>query len=342
MALTERDIKMYSVILLVVLLGVLAFFIIKPVLLSIIGGLILAYVFFPIYKVIQKRIRSRNIAAALVSIIVLVIIIVPVWLLAPLMVQQAFEFFQFSQNIDLTSFISNLIPSASVQLQSQINLAIANALGKIGSILVNGLVNLLVNFAAVFLHLLLVAFVFFFTLRDSEKLRDFASGLSPIAKRKEKILIKQFKDITQSIIFGQIVIGLLQGIFSGIGLLVFGVPNALMLTIIATILSIIPVIGPSLLYFPVTIYLFTIGNPLIGLSYLIYNLVIVSTLDNFVRAHLIARKSQISSVVALVGMIGGLFIFGVLGLILGPLILAYFITFLRAYKERNLTSFFSS
>ena len=73
--------------------------------------------------------------------------------------------------------------------------------------------------------------------------------------------------------------------------------------------------------------------------YLIYNVLIVSTFDNILRSYIVSKKTDISPAIIMVGMIGGLFIFGVLGLIIGPLILAYFVTFLRAYKEKKLGSY---
>lgn len=341
MTLTENDVKSYSIIVLIAFLGILTFFIIKPIILSIFGGLILAYIFLPLYKRIERLVKNKTLAAALVSIIVLMIIIIPIWLLAPIMIDQAFEFFKFSQNSQIAEALINLFQNSSPQFQSQITAAINVAFSKVSSFIIDTIIGILSNFAVVALHLFLVAFVFFFTLRDSDKLKEFATGLSPLNKTKEKLLVKQFNDITQSIIYGQIITGLIQGIFVGVGLLLFKVPNSLLLTILATILSIIPMIGPAFVYIPTAIYLIAAGDPIVGFVYLIYNLIIVSTLDNFIRAHLVARRSSIPPVLALIGMIGGLFIFGFLGLIIGPLIIGYFITFLKAYKEKTLSSFFA-
>jgi predicted PurR-regulated permease PerM len=179
-------------------------------------------------------------------------------------------------------------------------------------------------------------------LKEEETLREFVSGLSPLNKTHEKTLIKQFSDITKTLIYGQFVIGLVQGIFAGIGFFVFKVPNALVLTVAAIVFSLIPVIGPSPVYIPVAIIMLLSGNPVIAIIFLIYNILVVSTVDNILRINLISRKTKMSQVIVLIGMIGGLFIFGVLGLILGPLILAYFITFLEAYKNRTLASLFST
>lgn len=342
MEINEKDIKKFSLILLVVALAVLTFLIVKPIIISILGGLILAYVFFPVYKFLTKFVKYEWLAAGIVSIIALALIFVPLWFLTPMVVQQTFQLFQTTQDLDIRGLIVKILPTASEQLISQIDITLNNALGKITTSVLNKLVDFLVNFTTVALQLLLVAFVFFFALKDESKFREFISGLSPLNKIQEVKLVQQFKDMTSSIINGHVIAGILQGILAGVGFLVFGVPNALVLTVIAIIFGVIPLIGVGLIYIPVTIYLFVQGQQQLALIYLIYNLLFVSSLEHFIKTFFISKKTKISQVIVLIGMVGGFFLFGILGLILGPLILAYFITFLKAYKERTLSSLFAS
>lgn len=339
MAITEKDIKKISLIVLLVILAILAFLIIRPVLLSILAGLILAYLFLPIYKYSLRWIKSKTLSAALVSITLLALIAIPLWFLLPMISQQVFELFRMSQNLDITGITRTIFPGASDQFVAQVDATLKNSISKITSSILNSIVDLLLNFATISLHLLLVAFVFFFSLKDSEKLKNFSSGLLPLGKNQEKQFVKQFRDITHSILYGQVVAGIVQGGLAALALFTFGVPNALLLSVIALILSVIPVIGPSFVYIPVTIYLIVLGDPLLATGYLLFNLLIVSSIDNIFRSHFVSRKTNLSQAIILIGMIGGLFLFNILGLIIGPLILAYFITFLRAYKEKTISSF---
>ncbi|MEK6855086.1 MAG: AI-2E family transporter [Nanoarchaeota archaeon] len=341
MDLTEKDVKRISLILLIASLTVLVFLILRPVVLSIISGLILAYVFLPAHRWIKKYVKYINLSAGIVSIFIIVLILVPFWFILPVIVQQVFDIFQFSQNIDIQGFMSKLFPTISQQIIAQTTLTINNAITKLSSSLLNSLVDILVDFPRISLNVFLVVFVFFFTLRDEEKLSEFTSGLSPLNKLQERNLVKQFKDITNSLVYGQFLIGLVQGILAGIGFIAFGIPNALVLTVLAVILGVIPIVGPGLVYIPATFYLSYSTNPTIAIIFLAYNIIFVSTLDNLIRAHLISRKTDISQVIILIGMIGGLLVFGFLGLIIGPLVLAYFITFLKAYKEKTLSSLFA-
>jgi predicted PurR-regulated permease PerM len=342
MALTEKDTKKILFVTLLVLLAILAFFIVKPVLLSVLGGLILAYLFLPVHKFLVKYLKSPLLSAIIVSTLLLAIIILSLWFLLPLISQEVFSLYKGSQQLDLTSLMQTIFPSASEQFISQVDLTVGNALNKVTSSIISSMVNLLLNFATVSLQLLLVAFVFFFSLKDADKLKSFASGLLPLHRTQEIKLSQQFEDITKSILYGQIVAGSIQGLLAALALYLFHIPNALFLSFLAFILSILPVIGPGFIYVPVTIYLIVSGNPLAAIGFFLFNIIIVSPIESLFRAHFVSKKTNLSQAIVLIGMIGGIFMFSVLGLIIGPLVFAYVITFLRAYKDKTISSFFES
>ncbi|MBI2452469.1 AI-2E family transporter [Candidatus Pacearchaeota archaeon] len=340
MKFTETDLRRFSLLLLIILLGILVFFIVKPIFFAIVAGLILAYVFFPVYSFILRIFRYKTISAIIVCVCVLLMIILPLWFLIPLIIQRVFDLFLLSQKLDVGTLIKDFLPTASDQLVNQISLTADNAVSKLSSFVISSFTDFLLNFGNTLLKIVLVAFVFFFALRDSEELTEFISGISPINKAHERVLVKQFKDITDSIVYGQIVIGIVQGILAGLGLFLFDVPNALVLTLLAVILSIIPLIGPAFVYIPIAIYLLATSTPTLAITYILYNLLLVSTIDNIMRIYFVSKKAQLSQVIALIGMVGGLLVFGLLGLLIGPLIIAYFITFLKAFKEKTLSTLF--
>ena len=342
MEITDKDAKRVVLLLLFIALVVLTFLIVRPVIFSIFTGLILAYIFFPVYKLVKKVVKWEGLAAAIVSIIVLLIILIPLWFLVPVIIQQIFGVFQSTQEINVQGFLSQILPTASEQVISQVDLTIKNSISKITSSVLNSLVEILSNFAALLLQAVIVAFVFFFALKDEAKFREFALQISPLNKNQEKGLGPQFKNTTNSIINGHVVAGIIQGILAGLGFLIFGVPNAVLLTILAIVLGIAPLIGPGLIYVPASIYLIITGHPTSALIFLLYNILIVSTVDNLFRIYFVSRKTDLSQVMILIGMLGGLLVFGILGLIIGPLVLGYFITLLEAYKNKTLSSFFST
>ncbi len=340
MVIVDKDIKKFSIAILILLLGVLAFLIVKPIILSIIGGLLLAYIFMPIFRRINKSINNRTFSAIVVSIIGIVIIFIPLWFIIPTLMQEVFEIFQLSQKLNIYGFIQTIFPNATDQVISQMSITLNSFVSKISSGILDSLVSFLLDLPTVLLHLAVIAFVFFFSLRDADKLKDFMSGLSPLKKDQEAILVKKFRDITDSIIYGQVIVGIVQGILAGVGLIIFKVPNAFVLSALAVVASIIPNLGPAIIWVPVAVYLIAFGNPVAAVAYLVYNILIVSFADNLLRVYIISKKTDLPAGIVFVSMIGGLFVFGILGLILGPLIIAYFLTFLQAYKAKTLSSMF--
>ncbi len=341
MDLTEHDVRRFSLLFVILALGVLTFFIIKPVLFSIIAGLVLSYMFAPVYEKLHSKMKSRNGSALLTSSVIIIVIVIPIWFIAPILLRQIFDMFSSSQGLNVQSIIQSLFPTFAPQQAAQFALALDSFIGKIVSTALGFLNNLFLDIPVISLHLILMFFVFFFALRDSDKLSEFISGLSPFTKGKEKVIVKQFKDVTDAVIYGQIIVGIVQGGLAGLGLLIFGVENVLVLTVLAIFLSILPILGPFIIWIPVAIYLFISGNIGAGIGYLIYNIVVVSLVDNILRTYLISRKTSLSPAIIFVSMVGGLLVFGVLGFLLGPLIVSYFLMFLKSFKERTLQSLIS-
>jgi predicted PurR-regulated permease PerM len=341
MALTNKDIKRIFVASLLIILAIVSFLIIKPILLSIISGLLLAYIFSPTYKKFYKLFKEGNTTAFAVCILIFLIIIVPLWFLLPTIINQTFELFNIAQNIDFVNLVSKIFPNSTPKFQRDTASIIVGFIGKITSTSLDSLLAIVTNLPTTLLHLAVIIFVFFFSLRDQKELKEFISGISPFKKEKEIVLVKRFKEITSSLIFGYVIIGIIQGIVLGIGLILFGFPRAITLTFISIFASILPMIGPWLVWIPVTIIMISQGDYNLAIGFALYSGILVSSIDNFLRSYIIAKKTGTSSVIVLIGMIGGLFVFGILGLIIGPLVLSYLILFLRAYKDKTLSDMFS-
>jgi len=341
MNINEKDVKKVFAAGSVIILLALVFLLIKPIILPIITGLILSYIFFPLYRKINLYVKNKTFAASLVCIIIILAIILVLIFTLPLVLRQISEIFLYSQKIEMQKFVSAVFPSASEQFIFQTSLS----LEKFTENIITGVRKSVIDFAfdipTILLNLFVMSFVFFFSLRDAEKLKSFARGLSPLSEAKEKVIVNHFKDVTAAVIYGQIIVGIIQGLLAGLGFVIFGVKNALVLTVLAVFFSIIPFVGPGLIWIPVTIYLFSTSTSGIAIGFLLYNLIIVSVVDNILRSYIVSRKTKLSPAVVLVGMLGGIIPFGIIGLIIGPLLLAYLITLLEAYKDKTLYSLFS-
>lgn len=318
------------------LLIVLSFFLLKPILLSIIVGIILAFIFNPLYDLLHKFTKSKNLSASLMCFLLILLIVLPLWFLTPTLIKQSIKIYTSSQQIDFVTPIKNIFPSlfASEEFSAEIGSIIHSFVTKMTNALMNSLSQLILNFPGLFLQFLVVFFTFFFVLRDKEQLIAYIKSLLPFSKDIETKLFESSKGITSSVIYGQVIIGIIQGLIVGLGFFIFGVPNALILTLLASLAGIFPIIGTTLIWIPVIIYLFIAGNTFPALGVAIFG-VISSSIDNFIRPIIVSKRTKIHSSLILIGMIGGLFFFGILGFILGPLILAYLLIILEIYRNKK-------
>jgi len=255
-----------------------------------------------------------------------------------MILDQAFKIYVSAQQIDFTASLKSIFPSlfASEQFSAEAGAMIHSFVSSAGNSLLDWLSKIILNFPTILLHSLVVFFTFFFALRDKEKISRYLMSLSPFSKDIEKKLFHASKGITSSVLYGQVILGIAQGIVVAIGFFLFGVPNAFILALLATIAGILPIVGPMLLWIPVVIFLLIDGNNVAAIGVLMFGLV-GSNVDTILRPLFVSKMTKIHSAVVLIGMIGGLFLFGVLGLILGPLILSYLLIILEVYRDKSPT-----
>jgi len=318
------------------LLAVLTFFLVRPILMSIVAGVLLAFLFNPIYNLMFKISRSKNISATLICILLLLIILIPLWLFVPKMLDQTFNIYLAAQKIDFAQILQQILPNvfSSPEFSSQVSSITSSFISKTVNSILNGFSEIILNLPTVLLQVLVVAFTFFFVLRDKEEITDYLKSLLPFPKEVEKKLFDSSREITFSVIYGHFAVGILQGLIVGLGLLIFGVPNALFLTTLACLAAIIPVLGTPVIWIPVAIYLFISGNSAGMWGMLGFGL-FSSTIDNFLRPWIISKRAKLNTLLATIGMVGGLFVFGFMGLLLGPLILAYLVIVIDVFRDKK-------
>ena len=332
----EADFRKIITVILLILLIVLSFFIVKPILISIIIGLILVFIFSPVYDWLNKYIKIKIISMILIIFFIVTIIFLPLWFLTPLLIKEAFAIFQAAQNVDFITPLQSVFPSlfASEQFSVEIGNILASFTTKITHSALDSLTNIILNFPTLLLQITVVLFTFFFALRDKDKLFEYVKTLMPFSKDVQEKLLKYTSGITSSLIYGQFFIGIIQGLTLGIGLFIFRVPNALFFTVLAMIAGVLPIVGTAIIYIPVAIYFFIIGDMFSAWGIIAFG-IISSSVDNFLRPLIVSRKTKINSGIILISMIGGLFFFGVLGLLLGPLIISYLLILLEVYRKKT-------
>jgi predicted PurR-regulated permease PerM len=202
----------------VLILGlfVLAGIIIKPLIFAIISGILLAYILYPFYSWVLKKLKKEFLSALLVCLILLIAILSSTVLIFSSLINQAISLYFTLQNIDLSEALINILPnflstefSSTIagSLNTFISKALAYSLSKSG--------DFILNLPVILLQLFVAIFIFFFALKDGKKAIDYLKSLDLLEKENQEKFFLQFKNITYSVLVGQIVVGIIQGLIAG-------------------------------------------------------------------------------------------------------------------------------
>lgn len=336
--LESKDIKRVVVAALILAIFTLTFFILKPIIMPIIFGLLFSYVFGPVYKAIQKIVKNKSIATLLLVLSIILIVTIPIFYFVPSIVNQAFEVYVMMQNLNLTEIIGNFVKG---DIAATLAINLDSIIGQFFTAFLNQFKSVLINLPSLAFQFAVFLFTFYFATRDADELGSYIRSLSPFSKATETRFLQEFRGITNAIVFGQVLIGVVQGLALGAGLFFLGVPKALILSFVAALVSIIPVLGAWLVWFPVSIYLLIAGETFAGVFLLLYGALFVSSIDNLIRPYMLSKQSTLPIALSLIGTIGGLFFFGIAGLVLGPLVIAYTLIIIEFYRHGKLKDLFN-
>jgi len=342
----------FALILLILIL--VSFLIIKPFLTALLTGIIFSYIFYPLYLKIYKKIRNKNISSLITSIAVILIITLPLFFVLNTISKEAYTTYLLSKqklssgsflaeceptdktSCKISNFISDRIndPQTKYYFDSTIKSATSKITGSIS--------NLLFSIPLFMLDLFIVLFVMFFLLRDGRILIDKIERIMPLKEKYRKHVFKKLNNMAYAVIYGSIIIAIIQGTLGGIGFLIFGLPSPLLWGIVMIFASLIPYIGSSIIWFPAAMILIIDGyiNPetttiIKGILLLLYGIFVVGTIDNILKPKIIGDKAGIHPVLVLLGVVGGLSFLGFVGIIIGPIILAMLVTFIEIYEEEK-------
>jgi predicted PurR-regulated permease PerM len=306
------------------------------------GPLVLALVFTglasPLYKHLKNFFRSENVAAFVTVFIVSLVIILPAFFFLTVLTNEAFHLFTitqsgFTENYSFQNAVTNLSAKFDVDLKSIIDIQLTPALKNLGLSISKEVGSLLSNALSLAINFFVMVIGLFYLLRDGRKFADFLLAISPLKTSDELDIYQTFIDTGKAVFYGTVLSALGQGILGGVGFFFAGLPSPILWGTLMGFLSLIPFLGAYIVFIPAAIYLFFSGHVVTAIIFLLYNILIVSTIDNIIKPKVVGAKMHIHTFPVLVAILGGLKFFGIAGLIYGPLILAVFLALLRVYLE---------
>ncbi|HLD03073.1 MAG TPA: AI-2E family transporter [Candidatus Nanoarchaeia archaeon] len=305
---------------LMVFFVLLTLFLIKSMIISIIGGALLAYIFYPLYRRLNRVIRSKKLCAFLMALLLLILIMVPVVFAANAIINESLSFFQKSKNIDYSKFEDQI--SAFLGKEVDVNAQMKNAITSLSSTVAGWASKFVLSLPAKALSAFILLSVMYYLFMEGDSLMRRIKEDVPLKDSVKQDLISRFGEVTYATIYGLILTALIQGALGAVTFWIFDIPSPLLWGLVMVVLAMLPLVGTALVWGPAAIYKLAIGQYFDGFGILIAGIFVISSIDNIVRPKIIGDKGHVHPAMALLGVFGGLEVFGLFGIILGPLIMA--------------------
>ena len=331
----RKQLQAYGFLACLAVAFVIAFLVIKPVLVSLVFGLITAIVLRPLYWKLKRIFPNPALRAMLCTLLVALVVILPLILFGQLIYNELNASYRFLQgreiSLDQESLVQ-LVPQNLQELALKFNADLNGLLAKFANSIFNTFSHVLTNAAQFTFNFFLVLFSAYFFLKDGTEFRKVVSDLSPISTEQEAMLFRKVSQRVRGLMLGTFLLALIQGLLACVGFLATGVPNPILWGSVTIIAAIIPGFGTALVVGPAVAYLLITGHTILSLILLGWGILVVGLIDNFLGPRIVGKRADLHPVLVLFGVLGGLQFFGFLGFILGPVTMAVLVAFIELYR----------
>jgi predicted PurR-regulated permease PerM len=335
----EEKFQRRSFLALLLLVSLSFLWILKPFYEPIFWAAIIAIVSSPVQRRLDRKLnRHHNLAALITLLFCVVIIIVPVLFILLTLAQEGLTFYQKleSGQIDIAGFLEKLrdfFPQLQLLFKrlglemENLNSRLAEIVLAGGSFLATQVLTIGQNTIMLVINIILMIYLLFFFLRDGDKLVELLVRAMPLGDARERLLFIKFSEMTRATVKGSLLVAMVQGALGGLIFWALGIGGAILWGVIMALLSLLPALGAALIWMPAAVYLLVTGSIWQGIVLAVFGMGIISTVDNILRPILVGRDTKLPDYVVLLSTLGGLWLLGLTGFMLGPLVAALFVAF---------------
>jgi predicted PurR-regulated permease PerM len=323
----------------------LCWLLVQPFATVILWATVLAVVFYPMHRRIRLRVGSPSGAAILSTVAVVVLILLPATFITVAVVRElagAADSLQAGlQRLGSMSTIPglgwllekirgyvNIDPVAAQQVLAERLQALGGALAASTLLVVGGAVGAVVQ-------IILVVFTLFYMFRDGDRIRRALYDTLPVERMQMHDIAVRTRDVIAATIYGVLVISAIQGTLGTIIFSILGLPSPLLWGVVMFFLSMIPMAGAFLVWVPAAIYLAITGSYMKAALLVAWGILVIGSIDNFLSPRLVGRRARLHELLIFFAVLGGLEVFGVLGVVLGPVIVAITLALIEMLRHAH-------
>lgn len=311
---------------------------------------ILAFTFYPVYGRLKKTFPKRNNSLALImTVLVFLVVIPPLVMIIINVTQQAIELsqwaYQYVREGRLEAFIEEIRASAWVQniedrvfqwepLKTNATAWLLTSTKSVGNFTASQAGTLTKNAFFIILNLFFMIFLTFIFFKHGERIYDYIYQIAPFEKDTKKALFDQIHDTFAAVIRGQLLTSLVQGIAAGIIFWILGIPIPIFFAFLIFITSLVPILGAASVWLPLVLFLAASHYYIKATVLFFLGVFVISLLDNILKPAIIGEKTKLPYFLLFFGIMGGMKLYGLMGIFLAPVVLSLFFALIKIYRGK--------
>lgn len=300
---------------------------------------VLVIVFYPVHRRLRKLISRPGLRAAVSSVLVIAALLVPFSLISAAVINELGGAAEYVQTNLVTPDPNSTVGRALSWLQSYAGLSesrshqiLAETLRGASGSLATRTVGLVGGTIGAIVQGFFVIVTMFYLFRDGDQILSGVRQFLPLEDSQSEAMFARAREVISASVYGVITVATVQGTLGGLAFWVLGLPSALLWGVLMTLLSMIPMTGSWLVWIPAALHLVATGHWVKAIILVAWGALVVGTIDNFLRPRLVGQRAHLHELLVFFSVLGGLRLFGLLGLVLGPVVLAIAIALLSATR----------
>ena len=307
-------------------------------------AIVLVIVFQPVHKEIATRTGRRSLSALISCVLVVLTVVLPLTVLGIVVGQQLAK---VGPNLpaSLSQVFSQppaFLGGVSEWLQNRFGIDVLalqdffiQQFRNVSDRLLGASFSLAGNIVSGIIKAFFVIFTMYYLFRDGDKIVHSLPDALPLAREQSEAIILRTQEVVSASVYGVVTIAALQGFLGGVAFWILGIPSPVLWAVLMAFVCMIPVAGSFLVWLPISIYLMLTGHWTKALLLIIWGALVISTIDNIIRPKLVGNQTKLHELFIFFSVLGGISVFGLLGLVLGPVVLAITLGLLQTFRTTH-------
>lgn len=343
------SIQRASFYVLLVVVTVAFLWLLVPYYTAVLWAVILAILFFPLHKRLERFLGGRSTIAALLTVLLCIcLVILPALAILASLVQEGTSLYQriSSNEIDLNAhllrlqavlptFLDNWLNSLKIGGFAELWAKLSSGVMEAGQSIAGGVLSFGQNTLQFFISMGLMLYLLFFLFRDGASLGRMMRHSIPLSDDYTRQFLDKFAAVVRATVRGNVIIAIIQGTIGGISFWALGIEAALLWGVVMTFLSMLPAVGAAIVWVPAAIWLFLVGAWIKGVIMVVIGALVIGLVENLLRPPLVGQGARLPDYVVLISTVGGISLFGISGFVIGPLIAALFISAWSLFTQQQ-------